>query len=143
LGGPIIGPIFLDPGSLAYDSPERYEYKLTFRNLEEYIEALSEPSWHQWLNHETKQLDKEQFIELIFESIEYSINQREKYGVYSESMASTERLKAKINRIAVGEVDKIVNLQDKVEKESKLKSLKSGLDILLSSYNEKHTTNEK
>jgi B12-binding domain/radical SAM domain protein len=142
LGGPIIGPIFLDPGSLAYDSPEKYGYKLNFSNLEEYIEALSESSWHQWLNHETEQLDKDAFIELIFESIEYSINQREKYGVYGESMAATERLKTKINRIAVGEVDKIMNLDDRVERKSELKSLKSELDILLSSYTAK-CMNEK
>jgi B12-binding domain/radical SAM domain protein len=44
LGGPISGPILLDPGSAAFDNPEKYGYKLLYRSLEEYIAGLSGPS---------------------------------------------------------------------------------------------------
>jgi B12-binding domain/radical SAM domain protein len=133
VGGPIIGPIILEPGSLAFDFPDKYGYRLTFSNLEEYIKGLSQPSWHQWLNHETKQLDKDALIELIFESIEYSIYQRERYGVYDKSKATTERFQVKADRITVGEVDRIMGLEDEAERESGLRSLKNSRDYFLNS----------
>jgi B12-binding domain/radical SAM domain protein len=133
MGGPIIGPIILEPGALAFDFPERYGYKLIFSNLEKYIKGLSQPSWHQWLNHETNLLDKNAFIELIFESIDYSINQREKYGVYNKSQATVERFRAKVARIAVDEVNRIMNLPDRTESESRLRSLRDALDSFLNS----------
>lgn len=132
IGGPIIGPVILDPGSLAFDSPERYGYKLLFNNLEEYIKGLSAPSWHQWLNHETNLLDKDALIDLIFESVEYSTYQREKYGMYDKFQATAERFKAKADMIAVDEVNRIMNLQDSAERELRLKSLRGAiLDSLL------------
>jgi len=134
IGGPVIGPIILDPGSLAFDFPERYGYKVTFWNLEEYIEALSEPSWHQWINYETNLLNEDALIELIFESIWYSIHQREKYGVYDTSRADFERLKAKVDGVAVDEVNRIMNLQDREEMELSLKSLRDALDSILYSF---------
>jgi B12-binding domain/radical SAM domain protein len=132
MGGPLIGPIMLDPGSLAFDFPERYGYKLTFRNLEEYIQGLSQPSWHQWLNHETSLLNKDTYIELIFESIEYDIHQKEKYGFYDKSQTTFERFLVRANMIAVDEVSRIMNLLDRAERESRLKSLRGALDSFLS-----------
>ena len=132
IGGPIIGPIILDPGSLAFDSPERYGYKLLFNNLEECIKGLSAPSWHQWLNHETNLLDKDALIDLIFESVEYSTYQREKYGMYDKFQATAERFKTMADMIAVDEVNRIMNLQDSTERELRLKSLRGDiLDSLL------------
>jgi hypothetical protein len=136
IGGPIIGPIILEPGSLAFDFPERYGYKAIFGNLEEYIEVLSAPSWHQWINYETNLLNKDALIELIFESIEYSIHQREKYGLYDKFRATVERFQAKADMIAVAEVDRIMNLQDRAERESRLKSLRGALDSFLKDVNQ-------
>jgi radical SAM superfamily enzyme YgiQ (UPF0313 family) len=129
--GPIIGPILLDPGSLAYDSPNKYEYRLAFKNLEEYIEALSKPSWHQWVNYETKLLNKNALIELVYESIDQFIRQREKYGVIDNRQATLDYSLADAEKVAVDEVDKIMNLEDKTEIDARLKSLRNGLDFFL------------
>ena len=131
IGGPIVGPIILEPGALAFDCPGKYGYKLTFSNLEEYIGGLSAPSWHQWLNHETDQLDKNAFIKLIFESVEYSINQREKYGVYDESQAAVMHFQARADMLAIGVVNHIMGLSDVAERELRLKSLRDALDSAL------------
>jgi B12-binding domain/radical SAM domain protein len=133
LGGPITSYVFLDPGSPAFDFPERYGYKLIFRNLEEYINGRSGPSWHQWLNYETNLLSKNALIELILESIEYSIHQREKYGVYNNLQATKEILKARTDMIAVGPVNRIMELEDREERESRLKSLRHAIDSVLNS----------
>jgi B12-binding domain/radical SAM domain protein len=86
------GPmILLDPGSLAFDLPNKYGYRLIFRNLEDYIKGMSLPSWHQWISYATKFLNRDLITKLIIDSIEYSINLREKYGLYSRFDAARKR----------------------------------------------------
>jgi len=118
------GPmILLDPGSRAFDFPTNYGYRLIFRNLEDYIEGMSLPSWHQWLSYETKSLNRDLIIKLIISSIEYSTDLREKYGVYSESMAAAQRFHfVTANRLAIDVVNETMNLHDEDEKLQRLKS---------------------
>jgi B12-binding domain/radical SAM domain protein len=131
LGGPIIGPVILEPGALAFDNPRKYGYKLLFKDLEEYITALSQPSWHQWLNHETEQLDKKSLIKLIFESIEFSINIRKKYGVYSTFEADMECLDTEIKKFVVDEVDNVMGIKNEEERINRLIDLNSTVNSLL------------
>jgi B12-binding domain/radical SAM domain protein len=134
IGGPIMGPIIIDPGSLAYDSPEKYGYKITFNNLKDCIEAFSQPSWHQWINYETNLLNQEDLINLIFKFVEFSIVQREKYGLYKKTDSAVEQFRTKMNIIAKEEVDRIMKLSDVIEKEAKLKSLKENINSSLNSF---------
>ncbi len=79
------GPmILLDPGSLAFNYPEKYGYRLLFNNLEDYIYGMLLPSWHQWISYETEFLNKKEIASLIIDSLEYSIGLREKYGIYNK-----------------------------------------------------------
>ena len=132
LGGPIIGPIALDPGSPAFDFPEKYGYRLLYKNLEKYIQGLSEPSWHQWLNYETDLLNNQDIVGLIIESQAFSIEQREAYEFSSHSQAAAERLKLKADIAAVNEVNRIMKL-DITERESALKSLRKQYDSFIKS----------
>lgn len=131
--GPILGPIMLDPCSLSTDFPEKYGYKKIFSNLEEYIQARFAPSWHQWLNYETEQLDKEALIELTLESIENFIRQREKHGVYNKNNAAADYFLVRADRIAVAEVNRIMNLPDDAERESRLRCLAEAIESPISS----------
>jgi B12-binding domain/radical SAM domain protein len=131
VAGPIIGPEIIDPGSLAYDFSERYGYKLAFKNIEGYIDALSKPSWHQWLNFETDQLDTDSLVELMFESIEYAINEREKYGLYNNYEAAVRRLRLKADRVILNEAKNIMIIEDVLERESRLKNLRINLNSFL------------
>ncbi len=134
--GPIIGPIHLDPGSLAFDFPERYGYHVLFGNLEEYRQALSAPSWHQWRNYETNLLNKDAILQLLFESIDYSINGREKYGFWDASHAAIERAQAQADRITVEEVDRVMGLQDSAERKARLQSMRASLDSFVQELNQ-------
>jgi B12-binding domain/radical SAM domain protein len=125
LGGPISGPIVIDPGSPAFDNPEKYGYKLTYRTLEEYIAGLSQPSWHQWLNYETEELDNSGVVDLILSTVAFSIDQREKSGLYPPPQAAAERLKTEIDRVLVDEVNQIMLIEDKTEREAALTHLKN------------------
>jgi B12-binding domain/radical SAM domain protein len=130
-GGPIMGPILLDPGSLAFDFPEKYGYKVLYKNLEEYIEGMSRPSWHQWLNYETELLDKRALTEVILQSIAFSIEQRAEYGFNNKYQAEAERRKLKADVIAVQEVERIMKIDDTEAREKALKDLRIKIDEFL------------
>ena len=137
-GGPIMGPIVLDPGSLAFDYPEKYGYKLKYKNLEEYILGLSQPSWTQWLNYETDSLTSVEIIALILESIEFSIDARQQFGIFDPRQAEFERLKLKSEIISVEEVNRILNFENQKERESSLKALKNRIESHLREFLDKN-----
>jgi B12-binding domain/radical SAM domain protein len=130
-GGPIVGPIVLDPGSLAFDNPQKYGYKLLYKSLEEYIKGLSQPSWHQWLNYETELMNKEAMLDLILSTVAFSIDQREESGIYDEHQAASERLTNTLERVLIKEIDQITKIKNKKERESALAALKIKHDLFL------------
>ena len=134
LGGPIIGPIVLDPGSLAFDNPEKYGYRLLYRNLEEYIQGLSEPSWHQWLNYETEIFKKLDIAEIALQSVAFSVSQGEEYGLISHSEAEERRRRVQADVMAVKEVERLNGLSDKTQREIGLISLKARYEAFLRSH---------
>lgn len=131
VGGPIIGPIFLDPGSQAYDSPEKYGYKLLFNSLEEYIEGFSKPSWHQWLNYETNLIAKDKLIDYIFESIDFGIEQGEKLGLWDDTVKNRKLILNKIDSIVTDEINSMYSNYNLTEIESRLISLKNSISNLV------------
>jgi hypothetical protein len=58
IGGQVLGPIVINPGSSAFDDPDNYGDTLLYKNLKEYIDGLSQPVWNHWLNYEIKLLEK-------------------------------------------------------------------------------------
>lgn len=58
---------FVDPGSLAFEKPEYYGYKITRRTLEDHKNALLAPSWKYWLNYESKYLDRDSLVEATYD----------------------------------------------------------------------------
>lgn len=130
-GGPIIGPIILEPGALAFDDPDKYGYKLVYKTLKEYIDGLSQPSWHQWLNHETKQLNRNDLVKLILNNMEQAIYRRTKNGLYSKQESSAALIKTRIDKMTVLEINRIMGLSDSLEKEKRLNSFKTATDSLL------------
>ncbi len=103
------GPmVMLDPGSPAFDRPEEYGYRVIHRTLEEHVNALSMPSWHQWFNYENESLSSRAIAELALDSIERAAHVRERHGIYDRLTALVERLQLKVVRLAMEEVDKIL-----------------------------------
>jgi len=95
---PFIAPIspFLDPGSLAFEQPERYGYKVLFKTLEEHRQALVAPSWQYSLNYETNWMNRQQIVDSAYEAILRLNRLRAKYNTISVEMADIgeQRIKA-------------------------------------------------
>jgi B12-binding domain/radical SAM domain protein len=131
IGGPILGPIVLDPGSRAFDSPEKYGYKLRYKTLEEYIRGLSQPSWHQWLNYETELLDRDAIVEQIYRSLEFTTDQKEAFGFLDKNQAGFERVLLEMDRAIVGEMDNLMKIENQRERDFRIISIRKNLDNFL------------
>ena len=87
---------FLDPGSLGFEQPHRYGYRVLFRTLEEYRQALLSPSWKYALNYETEWMTRQQIVDTTYEAMLRLNRLKAKYGVISKQMAEAgeQRLEA-------------------------------------------------
>ena len=127
------GPmILLDPGSPAFDYPESHGFRLRFKNLEEYIAGMSLMAWHQWISYETKYLNRETIAKLIMDSIEYSIDLREKFGLFSGHDASSRKLRfVTINKMVMDVVNQVMEIEDEEERFEAVSAFKEELDEAL------------
>ena len=120
--------ILLDPGSLAFDNPEKYGYRLFFKNVEDYIEGMSMPSWHQWVSYETTTLTRTEIAKLTLDSFVESIRVREKYGAHeTPEQASEQYFLMRIDRMLIDEVDRAMRVADTRERLDRLKALSESL----------------
>ena len=87
---------FLDPGSLGFEQPERYGYRILLRTLEEHRQALLAPSWKYSLNYETEWMTRQQIVDTAYQAIPRLNRLKAKYGVISREMAEEgeQRIKA-------------------------------------------------
>jgi len=115
--------IVLDPSSPAFDNPDEYGYLVRFRNLADHIGGMSSPSWKYWMNYETKNLKREDLVALTLESSIQLTNLYKKFGMFTGSQASSERVKIGLERIVLKEVDQILMVKDEKERERRLKEL--------------------
>lgn len=129
---PVLGPmVLLDPGSLAFDFPNKYGYNVFYRSFMEIYSSMSMPSWHQWLNYETKYLTKAKIIQAILLGLNINLTLREKYAVIRgeienpsyRAYLNAKRFDLSANYILNDEIDKILQLENVEERERRLKAL--------------------
>jgi len=58
--------LFVDPGCLIFDYPEKYGYTIENSTLEGLIKTLKRPHWYYSLNYHTKWMSKQDIIDAIF-----------------------------------------------------------------------------
>lgn len=87
---------FLDPGSIAFESPQRFGYNVLFRSLEEHRRAIASPSWKYSLNYETQWLSRDQLVDISYEAIRRLNHLRVKYQTVPQKLAeiAEQRLNA-------------------------------------------------
>ncbi len=113
---------FLDPGSLAFERPERYGYRILFRTLEEHRQALLSPSWQYSLNYETEWMSRQQIAETSYQAILRLNRLKAKYGVIPKRMAEASEQRIKAASEMMHRIDEILSTDDCQEKLSQLKA---------------------
>jgi hypothetical protein len=120
-----IAPIspFLDPGSLGYENPERYGYKLFFKTLEEHRQALVAPSWKYALNYETEWLTRQEIVDTSYEAIQRLNRLKAKHGIIPLEMAEAGEQRIKLAWEMVHNIDRIMargDLQELIQIRSRV-----------------------
>lgn len=127
---PFISPLapFLDPGSLAFEKPERYGYRLLARTLEEHRQALVQPSWKYVLNYETEWLNRDQIVDSTYEAGLRLNRLKARYGLVDPTQA--ERTEARIlkARRLIAQVDDLMGVQDAGRRARLMQALKPQVD---------------
>ena len=116
---------FLDPGSLAFEQPERYGYRILFRTLEEHRQALLSPSWKYSLNYETEWMTRHQIAETAYEAILRLNRLKAKYGIISKQMAEAGGRRIKAAAVMMQHID---GLMSRGNLEKQLPNLKTIID---------------
>lgn len=81
---------FLDPGSLAFEQPERHGYQVLFHTLAEHRQALLQPSWKYSLNYTTDGMTRQQLVDTTYQAMMHLNQLKARHGVIPEEMARAE-----------------------------------------------------
>jgi len=128
---PFISPLapFLDPGSRAFEEPEKHGYRLFARTLEEHRQALLAPSWKYVLNYETVWMNRDQIVAATYEAGRRMNLIKGEYNVIDAQIAAaTDRRIASASQL-ITEIDEIVaHTPDPLERQRQLHLLKQHVD---------------
>ncbi len=85
---------FIDPGSIAYDSPSKHGYTIFWRRLEDYRVAVEQPYWGLMINYETRWMSRPTMVKATIEASLQLVRTKYKYNLISERQlnAAVERL---------------------------------------------------
>ena len=114
--------LLLDPGSLAFDNPQKFGYKLRFKNLQDYIDGFSSPAWTDWLSYETYNLNRRELLEIPIRFRHKLVEYYNSNHLITNDQAKLEHLKGKIDMEILNELEDIRRLDSK-EKEKRYWSL--------------------
>ena len=59
---------FLDPGSIAFERPEKNGYRVLFRKFSDHVVALKSQSWKEMLNYETEWMTRDDIVSVTYEA---------------------------------------------------------------------------
>jgi B12-binding domain/radical SAM domain protein len=115
---------FLDPGSIAFEEPEKHGYKIFHRTLDEHRLALLSPSWKYVLNYETEWMTREDIVLSSYEaSLELNrIKQRHGLMGPQEVQQAEERtsqalkLLELLDQVGEGDAAKLEELRPQLER---------------------------
>jgi len=122
---PFISPLapFLDPGSMVFEQPEQFGYRLLFRTLEEHRRALEGPSWKYFLNYETRWMTRDDIVFSTYEGGRRLNALKGELGVISPPLAAA--IDARITQAVemMKRIDAIVDTTAGTEQEEALRRL--------------------
>lgn len=121
---------FLDPGSLAFENPEKYGYKKFCQTLADHRLQLLKPSWKHILSFETDAMTKDEIVNSTYDAA-LKLNQLK----YDYNLIDQETFNLTEYRITnaievMKEIDEIVELEDQSIKDKRMKQLKDKINQL-------------
>jgi len=110
-----VGPlIFLDPGSLAFEYPKRYGYKIRFKRFHDYYQAFKiSPHWSRWINYEIPSLGGPlKIAKVTLQSLRKLLEYKRKFNRITDKEYWQERFFIDLDNIFISEFDKIIKIRN-------------------------------
>ena len=106
---PQISPLapFLDPGSQAFEEPEKFGYQRLLHSLEEHRQALLEPSWKCMLNYQTRWLSRDELVAATYETALKFNELKLEHGLLSSRTARSVESRIRESLRLVNQVDQM------------------------------------
>jgi len=125
---PFISPLapFLDPGSIVFEAPEKYGYRLLYRTMEEHRQALLAPSWKYILNYETEWMNRDEIVFSTYEAGKRLNRLKAEFGLIDRKTAESVEMRLDGAVQMMKEIDRIMALPDPRERAHALESVSSG-----------------
>ena len=123
---PFISPMapFLDPGSMAFENPDKFGYKLLFKTLKQHIEAITKPSWKYILNYESIYISKDDLVNSTYEAA-LGLNKLKAMAGSVEKMMAKDNEERIIKAVEVmNQIDDIMKIGDPGLRDLKIMELK-------------------
>jgi B12-binding domain/radical SAM domain protein len=129
---PLVSPLapFLDPGSMANESPEKYGYRLFYRSLEDYHNALLHPHWRDMLGYETRWMSRQEIVDTTYAALLELNRVKREHRLVSEDYANEMDRFLKDCVSLLRRFDETEDLADATRGEESLTRLKKESDLL-------------
>ncbi len=130
---------FVDPGSRAFEEPDKWGYKLRARTLEDHRKLLDNPSWKHVLSYETVWMNRDEIAETSYDAaIELTLREMET-GRISEEAARARNERTENAREIMHTIDEALKLKDPEEQNARLWSIKDeGIRLMDSTITDKN-----
>ncbi|MEN8097641.1 MAG: TIGR04190 family B12-binding domain/radical SAM domain protein [Chloroflexota bacterium] len=128
---PFISPLapFLDPGSLAYENPQKHGYILRDHTLADHARALLQPTWKHVLNYETKWMSRDDIARATYDAGLRLNRLKADHGLVPQDEAKI--IEDRINRAVdlMHRIDDILATQPAAQAEMQIAKLKPEIDL--------------
>jgi len=127
---PFTAPLapFLDPGSPAFEAPQRHGYRLFCHTLEDHRRALLAPTWKHILSYETAWMDRDGIAATTYEAGRRLNRLKVRYGLISpEKGAETEERIERATAL-MARIDRMISAHPPEEVEREMLALKEQID---------------
>ena len=114
----------VDPGSRAFEEPDKWGYKLRARTLEDHRKLLDNPSWKHVLSYETVWMNRDEIAETSYDAAIELTNIEMGTGRISEEGAKLRNERTENARAVMHTIDDALKLKDPEERNARLWSIK-------------------
>ena len=115
---------FVDPGSRAFEEPDKWGYRFFARTLEEHRQLLDSPSWKHVLSYETKWMTRDDIAETSYDAAIELAKIECECGRISEQNFKDRAERTEIARELMHRIDEIVKIDDAEKKNALLWEVK-------------------
>jgi len=128
---------FLDPGSLAFEDPEKYGYRLFARTLEEHRARLPMPSWKDVLSYETRWMTRDEIAQTSYDAADRLSDVRLEVGLMTAEEHRQRSERSREARRLLGEVEAAMALPEAERRETLAQLKRRGEELMESTICQK------